>query len=68
MADTPILDTDGKETILVEDQIKLFLGLDTEDDLDLDEEQFPGLFPTRVMQDGNGTEQRGDLPRTFVLE
>ena len=46
----------------------MFLGLDIDDDLELNEELFPELFPTRIMHDGNGTEQRGDLPRTFVLE
>ena len=66
MADPVILDVEGNDTIRVEDQLKLVLGLDP--DTELDEELFPELFPRGIMHDGNGTEQRGDLSRTFVLD
>ena len=67
MADTVILDNEGNETILTEDQLNLLLSVEIDPDAELDEELFPELSPTRIMHDGDGTERRGDLPRTFVL-
>lgn len=64
MPDTEILDNEDNFTILPEDQLKDLLGLDS----DTNAELFPELFPTRIMHDGNGTEQQGDPPRTFVLD
>lgn len=69
MADTLPTDENGNPTILTADNIAGFLGQDpfgTDDDL------MPDLgssyLTSRTFHAGDGTETRGDRPKTVVLE
>ena len=69
MADTLPTDEDGNLTILMTDNIAGFLGLDPSE---IDDDLMPDLgssdLTSRTFHAGDGTETRGDRPKTVVFE